>query len=125
MGDSFHQPWPFAQWGIDNVGVLPRAPGNKKYLLAATKYFSKWVKVEPLAQIKEMNVIKFIRRNILSRFGIPKAFISNNGSQFVGQKMKNMLDELKIEFYKVNLVNLGFRNNLNMVICHETKVDKV
>ncbi|GFS42838.1 hypothetical protein Acr_00g0081980 [Actinidia rufa] len=92
-------PWPFPQWGMDIVGVLPRAPDNKRFLLAATDYFTKWVEAEPLAQIRETNVIRFIRRNILSRFGIPRAFVSDNGTQFVGSKVKNLLEELKIEFY--------------------------
>uniref|UniRef100_A0A2N9GUT9 Uncharacterized protein n=1 Tax=Fagus sylvatica TaxID=28930 RepID=A0A2N9GUT9_FAGSY len=33
-------PWPFAQWGLDIVGPLPRAPGNKKFLIVATDYFT-------------------------------------------------------------------------------------
>ncbi|XP_057465748.1 uncharacterized protein LOC130755372 [Actinidia eriantha] len=62
-------PWPFAQWGMDIVGVLPRALSNKRFLLAVTDYFTKWVEVEPIAQIREVDPIKFIRRNILSKFG--------------------------------------------------------
>ncbi|XP_057488501.1 uncharacterized protein LOC130774471 [Actinidia eriantha] len=92
-------PWPFAQWGMDIVGVLPRAPGNKRFLIAATDYFTKWVEAEPLAQIRETDVVKFIRGNILSRFGIPRAFVSDNGTQFVGSKVRGLLDQLKIEFY--------------------------
>ena len=34
-------PWPFAQWGLDIVGPLPRAPGNKRFLIVATDYFTK------------------------------------------------------------------------------------
>ena len=84
-------PWPFAQWGMDIVGVLPKALGNKRFLLAATNYFTKWVEAEPLAQIREMDVIRFIRKNILSKFGIPKAFVSNNGTQFIGKQVKDLL----------------------------------
>ena len=68
-------------------------------MLAAIDYFIKWVEAEPLVQIMEMNVIKFIKRNILSRFGIPRAFISDNGTQFIDKKVKNLLEQLKIEFY--------------------------
>ena len=74
-------PWPFAQWGMEIVGVLPKALRNKRFLLAATDYFTKWVEVTPLTQIKEMDVIKFIRKNILSKFSIPIAFISDNGQK--------------------------------------------
>ena len=46
-----------------------------------------------------MDVIRFIQRNILSRFGIPRAFVSDNGTQFVSKKVKDLLEQLKIEFY--------------------------
>ena len=31
--------WPFAQWGLDIVGLFPKTVGNKKYLLVGTDYF--------------------------------------------------------------------------------------
>ncbi|XP_074298563.1 uncharacterized protein LOC141629464 [Silene latifolia] len=34
-------PWPFIKWGMDIVGPLPRASGNRAYMLAMTDYFSK------------------------------------------------------------------------------------
>ena len=70
-------------------------------MIVATYYFTKWVEAESLAvspQVREVDVKKIIR-NILSWFGIPRALVSDNGNQFVGQKVKKMLDELKIEFY--------------------------
>ena len=53
-------PWPFAQWGLDIVSPFPKVIGNKKYLLVGTNYFTKWVEVEPLANIRDMNVKRFI-----------------------------------------------------------------
>ena len=53
-------PWPFAQWGMDIVGPLPLAATQKKFLLVAIDYFSKWVEVEAYANIKEKNVTKFV-----------------------------------------------------------------
>ena len=55
---------------MDIVEVLPWALGNKKFLLVTTDYFTKWVKAKPLGQIREVDVIRSIRKNILSRFGI-------------------------------------------------------
>jgi len=49
-------PWPFAQWGLDIVGPFR----NKKYLLVDTDYFNKWVEAEPLANIRDADVKKFI-----------------------------------------------------------------
>lgn len=61
------------------------------------------VVTEPLAHFREVDVKKFIRNNIISRFGIFRALVSDNGTQFVGQKVKKILDELKIEFYNSTL----------------------
>ena len=57
---SISSPWPFAQWGIDIVGSLPITPTQKKLLLVATDYFSKWVEVEAFSSIKDRDVTQFI-----------------------------------------------------------------
>ncbi|RVW24127.1 Gypsy retrotransposon integrase-like protein 1 [Vitis vinifera] len=71
-------PWPFAQWGMDIVGPLPAAPAQKKFLLVATDYFSKWVEAEAYASIKDKDVTKFVWKNIVCCFGIPQAIIADN-----------------------------------------------
>ena len=53
---SISSPWPFAQWGIDIVLPLPTALAQKKLLLVATDYFSKWVKAEAFSSIKDKDV---------------------------------------------------------------------
>ena len=64
-------PWPFAQWGMDILGPLPTVAAQKKFLLVAKDYFSKWVEVETYANIKDKDVTKFVWKNIICRFGIP------------------------------------------------------
>ncbi|KAL0461250.1 UNVERIFIED_CONTAM: hypothetical protein Slati_0012600 [Sesamum latifolium] len=44
-------PCPFSQWGIDIVGPFSLASGQRKFLLVAIYYFTKWVETEPLARI--------------------------------------------------------------------------
>ncbi|XP_073313457.1 uncharacterized protein [Primulina huaijiensis] len=51
-------------WEIDIVGPFPIAPAQKKFLLVAVDYFSKWVEAEPLARITENDVLKFLLKNI-------------------------------------------------------------
>ncbi|XP_028076658.1 uncharacterized protein LOC114278742 [Camellia sinensis] len=92
-------PWSFALWGLDIVGPLPAVLGNRKFFIAATNYFTKWGEAEPLATIKEKDVKKFVWQNIITRFGIPKALISDNGTQFDGKLFRRFCKELKIEFY--------------------------
>lgn len=47
---------PFAQWGLDIVGPFPKVTGNRKWLLVGTDYFTKWVEIEPLANIRDTDV---------------------------------------------------------------------
>ncbi|KAL0420618.1 UNVERIFIED_CONTAM: Ribonuclease HI [Sesamum latifolium] len=90
-------PCPFSQWGMDIVGPFPLAPGQKKFLLVAIDYFTKWVKAEPLARITEGEVMKFIWKNIISRFGLPRELISDNGRQFQGRRIQNWCAKLHIK----------------------------
>ncbi|KAL0415764.1 UNVERIFIED_CONTAM: hypothetical protein Slati_3408300 [Sesamum latifolium] len=57
--------------------------------LMAVDYFTKWVEAEPLARITEGEVMKFIWKNIICHFGIPREIISDNGRQFQGQGYRN------------------------------------
>ena len=75
-------PWSFAQWGLDIVGPFPKAAGNKRYLMVGINYFTKWVEIEPLANIRDVDVKKFIWKNIITCFGTPRTLISDNGLQF-------------------------------------------
>ena len=41
--------WPFAQWGLDMVGKLPRSSqGGYMYLLVAVEKFTKWIEAMPV-----------------------------------------------------------------------------
>ncbi|XP_073304626.1 uncharacterized protein [Primulina huaijiensis] len=62
-------------------------------------YFSKWVEAEPLAKIIEQEVLKFLWKHILCRFGVPRRLISNNGRQFQGREITFWCREMKITQY--------------------------
>ena len=48
----------------------------------AVDYFTKWAEAEALANIRDMDVKKFVWKNIVTRFGVPDSLISDNGLQF-------------------------------------------
>ncbi|XP_073015635.1 uncharacterized protein [Primulina eburnea] len=87
---------PFDQWGLDIAGLFPRARAQKKFLLVAVDYFSKWVEAEPLARITEEEIMKFLWKNIVCRYEIPRRLISDNGRQFQGKKITSWCLEMKI-----------------------------
>ncbi|XP_057803551.1 uncharacterized protein LOC131018872 [Salvia miltiorrhiza] len=73
-------PWPFMKWGMDIVGKLPIAPGQKVYMLAVTDYFSKWIEAESFHQVRDKEVKGFIWKNVICRYGVPKEIATDNGS---------------------------------------------
>ncbi|KAM1792092.1 hypothetical protein ACFX12_035986 [Malus domestica] len=72
-------PWPFGQWGLDLIGPMPAGKGNVRYAIVAVDYFTKWAEVEPLTTITEAKIEDFVWKNILCRFGIPNAIVTDNG----------------------------------------------
>ena len=94
---SLTSPWPFAWWGIDLLGPFPKAAGQLKYLVVAVDYSSKWIEAEPLTKITAKNVLRFFKRNILARFGIPALVVSDNRTQFTGRKFQDYLRNLGIK----------------------------
>ena len=82
---------------MDIVGPLPAAAAQKKFLLVATNYFSKWIEVRTYASIKDKNVMKFVCKNIICRFEIPQTIIVDNGPQFDSIAFGTFCSELKIK----------------------------
>ena len=65
-------------------------------MLVDTDYLTKWVEAESLANIQDMDVKKFVWKNIVTRFGIPHSLISNNGLQFDSKSFRRYCCELGI-----------------------------
>ncbi|XP_065023311.1 uncharacterized protein LOC135649130 [Musa acuminata AAA Group] len=80
--------WPFAQWGLDLLGPFPPASGQRKYIIVRVDYFTKWVEAEPLATTTEYQIEKFVWKNLVTRFGLPRAIITDNGPQFSSRRFQ-------------------------------------
>ncbi|XP_017216818.2 uncharacterized protein LOC108194379 [Daucus carota subsp. sativus] len=93
-------PCPFAMWGIDLVGPLPKCTGQKQFLIVAIDYYTKWPEAKPLARIRETEVVQFFMENIVFRFGVPRVIVTDNGSQFTGKDFEEALGQLKITHIK-------------------------
>ena len=75
---SLYSLWPFHTWGIDILGPFPLAIRQRKYLIVAIEYFTKWIEGEPVAQITAHKVQHFVWKNIVCRFGVPRRLVSDN-----------------------------------------------
>ena len=86
----------FCSMGLGHCRSFPKVVGNKKYLLVGTDYFTKWVETEPLANIRDVDAKRFVWKNIVTQFGIPRALISDNGLQFDSKAFRRYCCDLGI-----------------------------
>ena len=80
----------FDVWGIDFMGPFPVSFGYS-YILVGVDYVSKWVEAIPCKVANHKVVLKFLNKNIFSRFIIPKAIISDGGSHFCNKPFETLL----------------------------------
>lgn len=80
----------FDVWGIDFMDPFPKSNGYL-YILLAMEYVSRWVEAIPTATNDSKVVLKFLRKNILTRFGAPRALLSDGGSHFNNRWLQSLL----------------------------------
>ena len=71
----------FDIWGIDFMGPFPSSNGNN-YILVAVDYVSKWIEAVATKTNDGHVVVKFLKDVVFSRFGTPRAIISDGGTHF-------------------------------------------
>jgi hypothetical protein len=76
--------WPFAVWGVDILGLFPRAVGGYRYLFVAIDKFTKWPEATPVVSITQGAAIVFLK-SIVCRFGVPSRIITDNRTQFTSR----------------------------------------
>nr|XP_009765925.1 PREDICTED: uncharacterized protein LOC104217386 [Nicotiana sylvestris] len=75
---------------IDFMGSFVSSFGNK-YILVAVDYISKWVEAAALPTNDARVVVGFLKKNIFTRFGTPRAIISDGGNHFCNQTFEKLL----------------------------------
>ena len=80
----------FDVWGIDFMRPFPTSYGHI-YILVGVDYVSKWVEAIPCKTNDHSVVLKFLKSNIFSRVGVPKAIISDRGSHFYNKPFENLM----------------------------------
>ena len=61
-----------------------------EYILVGVDYVSKWVEAMATKTNDHKVVVKFIQANIFSRFGTPRAIISDIGKHFCNRLLKTL-----------------------------------
>nr|CAN74665.1 hypothetical protein VITISV_043029 [Vitis vinifera] len=121
----------FDVWGIDFMGPFPISFGNS-YILVGVDYVSKWVEAIPSKHNDHRMVLKFLKENIFSRFGVPKAIISDGGTHFCNKPFETLLAKYGVKHKvatpyhpqtsrQVELTNREIKNILMKVVITSRK----
>lgn len=62
----------------------------------ATDYFTKWVEAEALANIRDIDIKRFVWKKIVTRFGVRQVLVSNNGLLFHSKFFQEYCGSLRI-----------------------------
>jgi transposase InsO family protein len=89
--------WPFAQWGLDQVGPLPKSSrGSHTHLLVTVDKFSKWIEAVPVTNQEASTAVKFFE-SIVYKYGIPNNIITDNGTNFTSGEFQEFAKKLGIK----------------------------
>ncbi|XP_070002120.1 uncharacterized protein [Nicotiana sylvestris] len=77
--------------GIDFMGPFVSSYGNT-YILVVVYYVSKWIEVLTLPNNEARSVVAFLKKNIFTRFGTPRAIISDGDSHFCNKAFDTLLE---------------------------------
>jgi len=87
----------FDVWDIDFMGPFPNSFGNQ-YILVVVDYVSKWVKAISKKTNDNKVVVQFLKENIFSCFGTPRAIISENDTHFCNRIFEALIWKYTITY---------------------------
>ncbi|GAA0186540.1 hypothetical protein LIER_33828 [Lithospermum erythrorhizon] len=68
-----------------------------EYAVVAIDYFNKWVGTTPLKKTKGYNIVHFVWKHIIMRFGVSWILVSDNAPQFEGNILAEFYETYGIE----------------------------
>ncbi|UYV75641.1 hypothetical protein LAZ67_13000826, partial [Cordylochernes scorpioides] len=89
--------FPFERIGIDFVGPLPSSKNRKKWIIVLSDYYTRYAETRAVSEATVKEVSKFLVEDIFLRHGAPQYLISDRGSQFTSNLMKEVMKTCKIK----------------------------
>ncbi|KAL0322030.1 UNVERIFIED_CONTAM: Transposon Ty3-I Gag-Pol polyprotein [Sesamum calycinum] len=87
----------FDVWGIDFMGPFSSSFG-KSYIILGVDYVSNWVDANVTRTDDAKAVVEFVKTNIFSRFGMPRAIISDRGTHFCNKVVDTLLKKYNVTY---------------------------
>jgi len=88
---------PFEIIAMDITGPHPRSSRGNEYIVTITDIFSKWCEAYPVRTHTAQVVAKILIDNFISRFGVPRRLLTDQGSEFESQLFQELCRRMEIE----------------------------
>ncbi|XP_057954124.1 uncharacterized protein LOC131148417 [Malania oleifera] len=93
-------PWPFSACGMDVIGpITPKASNGHRFIFVAIDYFTKWVEAASYSNVTQNVINRFIRRELICRYGIPERIISDNAKNLNNEVMTKLCSQFKVKHH--------------------------
>jgi hypothetical protein len=70
---------------LDTTRPLPETKNGNKYALVAIDHYSKWCKIRPVKHHDVVITTRFLEKEIIYIFGVPKFIFIDNGGEWMAQ----------------------------------------
>src|ERR1051325_7893926 len=79
--------------------IEPTASNRHRFILVAIDYLTKWVEAASFASVTKNVVARFIKHNLICRYGTPERIITNNGSNPNNKMITELCTHFKIKHH--------------------------
>jgi hypothetical protein len=89
----------FDKWEIDFVGPInpPTKRSGVRYIITTIEYLKRWEEAAPVKYCSAETTTHFLFDKVIIRFGCPRILTSDQGTHFIINTIKAMIEEF--EFY--------------------------
>ena len=111
--------------------ITPKASNGHHFIFVVIDYFTKWVKAVSYASVTKAVVARFIKKEIICRYGLPERIISYNGLNLNNDMVTEVCTKFKIKHHnsvpycpKMNDAMEAANKNVKNIIAKATETYK-
>jgi hypothetical protein len=92
----------FEKWEMDFVGPInpPTRRLGERYIITAKKYLTRWEEEALVKDCSAETTTHFLFEQVITRFGFPSILMSDQGTHFINNTIKAMIEEFEVYHQK-------------------------
>lgn len=119
LGEIFNEPQaPFEVVATDIVGPLPLSESGNVYILSVMDHFTRYCEFIPLPNQTSAQVARALVQRVITKFGVPKMLISDQGGSFTAELIAQLCKFLHIR--KIQTTGFHPQSNGRLERVHST-----